>query len=235
MPRNLHIRRRGGRHKKLKANIENIRQLPHQLSVRVGNVVHQLKPPPPSEGKPAKINSQVADALLVPYTSRFNAMDCETGIATAGSDTSLTDSGRGEADDYFNGWILTVIAGTGLGETATIDDDFASGVFNFTALSGGSTPDTTTVYYVEPASNLHPAGFRFDNYIKSACYAEVEKQIAEINEGAVELFYKVDLPAAHRIDGLSRPRRLRSKRLRYRSGYPHRHRTWHNVTTDNDM
>ncbi len=167
-----------------------------------------------------------ADVLNVPYTSHFNKMDCETGTATAGAATSLTDSGRGEADDYFNGWILTIIAGTGLGETATITDDYASGVFSFTALSGGSTPDTTSVYYVEPASNLHPAGVKFDECILQACYAEAEKQIEEINEGAVELYYKVSLSFAYKMDGRSRPRKLRSKRAIVRE------RTWRNVTKE---
>ncbi len=50
-----------------------------------------------------------ADVLNVPYTSHFNEMDCETGIATAGSATSLTDTTRRlEIDDYFNGWLLTI-------------------------------------------------------------------------------------------------------------------------------
>ncbi len=167
-----------------------------------------------------------ADVLNVPYTSHFNKMDCETGTATAGAATSLTDSGRGEADDYFNGWLLTIIAGTGLGETATVTDDYASGVFSFTALSGGSTPDTTSVYYVEPASNLHPAGVKFDECILQACYAEAEKQIEEINEGALELYYKVSLPFAHKMDSRSRPRKLRSKRAIVRE------RTWRNVTKE---
>ncbi len=168
------------------------------------------------------------DVINIPYTSYFNKMDCETGIADSGSATTIVDGDRGEADDYFNGWLLTVIAGTGLGETATIDDDYAgsTGTFTFTALSGGSTPDSTTVYYVEPATNLHPAGVKFDNCILQACYAEAEKQIEEINEGAVELYYKVSLPFAHKMDSRSRPRKLRSKRAIVRE------RTWRNVTKE---
>lgn len=170
------------------------------------------------------------DVINVPYTSHFNKMDCETGTATSGAATYLADTGRAEADDYFVAWVLTIIAGTGLGQTATITAyTGASGKFEFTALSGGSTPDTTSVYYVEPASNLHPAGVKFDNCVLQACYAEAEKQIEEINEGAVELYYKVNLPFAHKMDSRSRPRTLRSKRTIVRE------RTWHNVTTDHDM
>lgn len=177
------------------------------------------------------------DVLNIPYTSHFNKMDCETGTATSGGAAYLTDTGRAEADTYFVGWILTIIAGTGLGQTATITTyTGATGKFEFTALSGGSTPDTTSVYYVEPASNLHPAGIKFDDCILQACYAEAEKQVEEINEGAVELYYKVSLPFAHKADSRSRPRKLRSKRAIVREGHNWhgghygRHRTWHNIT-----
>lgn len=168
-----------------------------------------------------------ADVINIPYTSHFNEMDCETGTADSGGATTLVDGDRLEANDYFNGWLLTVIAGTGLGQTATIASYVgSSGTFGFTALSGGSSPDSTTVYYVEPASNLHPAGVKFDNSILQACYAEVEKQIEEINEGAVELYYKINLPFAHKMDSRSRPRKLRSKRAIVRE------RTWHSITKE---
>ena len=172
-----------------------------------------------------------AETLEFPYTSHFNTMDCETGVATAGTAISLSDSERAEADSYFNSWIMTIIAGTGLGQTATITGYTGStGKFDFSAgLSGSSTPDTTSVYYVEPAANLHPAGLKFDDAIRAACYAEAEKQIEEINEGAVELFYKVHLPFAHNMDSLSRPRKLQSK-----YAVP-RERTWLNITTDHDV
>lgn len=176
-----------------------------------------------------------ANILQFPYTSCFNEMDCETGTATAGTATSLSDSTRGEADDYFNGWIMTIIAGLGLGQTATITDYTSStGKFDFTALSGSTTPDTTSVYYVEPAANLHPAGFAFDQVVLQACLGEVEIQVEEMNEGALELFYKVDLPLAQKTDGLSRSRKLRPK---HGGRYPwiHGHRTWLNVTTDHDL
>jgi hypothetical protein len=172
-----------------------------------------------------------ANVLQFPYTSCFNQMDCETGIATGGSGTTLVDSTRAEADDYFLGWTLTIIAGVGLGQTATITGyDEGTTTFTFSAgLSGSSTPDTTSVYYIEPAANLHPAGFMFDQAVLQACLAETEVQVEEMNEGALELFYKVDLPLAHKTDGLSRPRKLRSK---HQGRYPwlHQHRTWHNVT-----
>ncbi len=74
-----------------------------------------------------------------------------TGTATAGAATSLTDGGiAGDyANDYFNGYVLRITAGTGLDEYATVTDYIgASGQFLFTALSGGSTPDTTSEYRI---------------------------------------------------------------------------------------
>ena len=74
-----------------------------------------------------------------------------TGTASAGTAVSLTDSDiAGDyANDYFNTYVLRITAGTGEDEYATITDYVgASGQFLFTALSGGSTPDTTSEYRI---------------------------------------------------------------------------------------
>jgi len=74
-----------------------------------------------------------------------------TGTATAGDATSLTDGGiAGDYDDdYFNGYVLRITAGTGIDEYATVTDyDGTAGTFTFAALSGGSTPDTTSEYRI---------------------------------------------------------------------------------------
>jgi hypothetical protein len=53
------------------------------------------------------------------------------------------------ANDYYNGLILEIDGGTGIGETALVTDyTGANGTFTFAALSGGSTPDTTTTYRI---------------------------------------------------------------------------------------
>lgn len=174
-----------------------------------------------------------ADTIQFPYTSSFNKMDAETGVATGGSATSLSDSTRGEPNDYFKGWVLTVIAGKGKGESATVTGyTGATGTFTFTALSGGSTPDATSVYYVEPVGNIHPAGFQFDFAVEAAVLAKAEQTIEEINEGLTELYYKVHLPQAHAIDGLSRPRTVGNLNRRCR---PMHRRIWANVTTEHDI
>ncbi len=74
-----------------------------------------------------------------------------TGTASSATATSLTDSAiAGDYDDdFFNGYVLRIIAGTGVDEYATVTDfDGAAGTFTFTGLSGGSTPDTTSEYRI---------------------------------------------------------------------------------------
>lgn len=74
-----------------------------------------------------------------------------SGTATGGSATTLVDSDLADtyANDYYNDLILEIDGGTGIGETALITDyTGASGTFTFSALSGGSTPDTTSTYRV---------------------------------------------------------------------------------------
>lgn len=74
-----------------------------------------------------------------------------TGTASAADATSITDSAiAGDYDDdYFNGYVLTITAGTGIDEYATVTDyTGATGKFDFAALSGGSTPDTTSQYRI---------------------------------------------------------------------------------------
>ena len=70
-------------------------------------------------------------------------------------------------------------------------------------------------------TDLHPAGFRFDDSILSACKAQAEMEFDDIAAGWVERYYKVALPNAHKIDAMSYPRKLTSDHLI--------ERTWQNV------
>ncbi|MEE8208030.1 MAG: hypothetical protein V3T88_03625, partial [Nitrosomonadaceae bacterium] len=183
------------------------------------------------------------NTVQFPYTLYFDKMQMEMGTATAGSATSLSDSSRWEDDDYFNDWILTVREGTGKDETATVTDyTKASGKFDFTALSGGSTPDTTSVYTVEPAANLHPAGHQFDESIRSACKAraEMEEQDEHMDTFWTEEYHKKALPNAFKIDKRSAPRRLgkmldSTSRLHRGIGSRYPYRSYNDVTTDHDQ
>ncbi len=175
-----------------------------------------------------------ADTVEFPYIACFNNMQMVSGVATGGGATTLLDSTRKEANDYFNGWILTIVAGTGEGETATIVDyTKATGTFTFSALSGGSTPDTTSAYIAQPSANLHPAGFQFDEAVTSACLAELEMQMKDTIDGAIEYFNKVALPDAWRTDKMSAPRTVGNLNDRNRAGQDLHN--WNIVTNDNDI
>ncbi|KKN68763.1 hypothetical protein LCGC14_0447830 [marine sediment metagenome] len=153
------------------------------------------------------------DTVQFPYTLYFDSMKMESGVATAGSAISLSDSARAnvEADSYFNGWIITIIDGTGVGETATVTGyTSSSGKFDFSALSGGSTPTTTSQYIVQPPNNLHPAGHQFDDTVESACLARTEMESQDIHFDTFwsEYYHKKAIPNAFKTDMRSAPRKL---------------------------
>lgn len=150
-----------------------------------------------------------ADLVQFPYRKYFDKFQIASGEATGGTATTLIDTSRSEIDDYFNEWLLTIISGTGKTETATVTDyAAATGVFTFTALSGGSTPDATTKYIVEPVTKTHPAGYQFDNTILSACLARAEMERGDVQAGWVQMYKQSDLPAAHQQDKQLAPRSL---------------------------
>lgn len=150
-----------------------------------------------------------ADLVQFPYRKYFDGLQIAGGEATGGTAATLLDSSRSEIDDYFNGWLLTVISGTGKTETATVTDyTAATGTFAFTALSGASTPDTTSRYVVEPTTKTHPAGFQYDNTIISACLARAEMEREDTQAGWVQMYKQSDLMAAYNQDKQLAPRSL---------------------------
>ena len=153
------------------------------------------------------------DTVEFPYTLYFDSMKMESGIATAGSAISLSDSARAnvEADNYFNGWIITIVDGVGVGETATVTGyTSSSGKFDFSALSGGSTPTTTSQYIVQPVNNLHPAGHQFDDSVEAACLARTEMESQDIHFDTfwTDYYHKKAVPNAFKVDQRSAPRKL---------------------------
>jgi hypothetical protein len=157
------------------------------------------------------VDPQPTDTMTLqfPYISMFDQLRMDSGMATAGSTTTLTDTNRTEADNYYFGWTLRIMNGTGAGETALVTGfNHTTKAFSFTALSGGSTPDATSAYVVEPVEKTHAAGAMFDQTILDACMCQLEMQIKDVISGAIEYFEKISLPAAWRIDKQFAPRTL---------------------------
>ena len=155
---------------------------------------------------------QTTDTLEFPYTKYFSDLDILAGIATAAAAAYITDDNLANlyADDYFVGWTITVISGTGKGGSATIDDyTGASGKIEWdTALSNGITPDTTSIYTLELTTQLHPAGYIFDHYIEVACLAKTEREMEDVYGGWVDEYQNIALLKAYEKDARSAPRKL---------------------------
>ena len=152
-----------------------------------------------------------------PYTLHFDKMDLEAGVVDSGSNTTAVDATRTEGDDYFNDWIIEIVAGTGLGSYAVVTD-YAGGTGTFTVVdwltsagaAGGTNPGADSIYVVEPAANLHPAGHQFDDTVESACLArtEMESQDEHFDTFWSDYYHKKALRNAFTVDARSAPRSL---------------------------
>lgn len=150
------------------------------------------------------------DILEFPYILVFDGIDMETGLATSASATTIADTTRDEADDYFNGWRIDIIDGTGRGSWA-LATDYAGSTGEFTVAdwlkadgsAGGADPATNSVYVAQPLNNLHPAGIKFDEVIKASCLSEAEQFFKNIQGGHIERYVQKALPKAYEADARS--------------------------------
>ena len=183
-----------------------------------------------------------ADILQFPYTLFFDSLRLETGDASSVSgSTGLLDDALDSLypDDYFNGWVIKIVSGTGKNSYALVSD-YTGGTAQFDVLdwlnidgsAGGVDPAANSVYVVQPPNNLHPAGFRFDEVIKAACLAQAEMDIEDINAGWTNKYVQQALQKATMADTRSAPRKLGSMDAQKRW---HRERVWDNITNDNDL
>ncbi len=156
------------------------------------------------------VDPQSIAALVVefPYTLHFDSMKMESGIATAGNDTTLTDNLRTEAADYFVGWTIEIVDGVNVGKSRTVTGYTAAGQFTFATMTVNNT--ITSQYIVTPAANLHPAGHQFDFAIEAACLAraEAESEDEHFDDFWLNFYHKKALPNAHKLDMRSAPRTL---------------------------
>ena len=150
------------------------------------------------------------DILEFPYILVFNGIDMETGVATSASTTTIADTTRDEADDYFNGWRVDIIDGTGRGSWALVTD-YTGSTGSFTVAdwlaadgsAGGTDPAADSIYVVQPLNNLHPAGIKFDEVIKASCLSEAEQFFKNIQGGHIERYVQKALPKAYEADARS--------------------------------
>jgi len=175
-----------------------------------------------------------ADTVEFPYTLYFNDFILEGGVADTPADatTTLIDATRTEPDDFFIGYVVRIIGGTGKGSYATVTG-YAGSTGTFTVAdwldqsgnADGTDPVADSVYVVEATTNVHPAGFRFDDTILAACLARAEMDIENFPAGYMDYYMKKALPNAYNIDARSAPKRLGS--MNY--GPKIRERIWKDV------
>lgn len=167
------------------------------------------------------------DTIQFPYDIAFDKMELEAGTTDSGSATTLVDSHLTKyADDYFNDWTLTIVNGTGKGETATVTDFAQStGTLTFSALSGGSTPDSTSEYKLEPTTNYHPAGPMFDDAILAACLCRTEITVEQtMNQGHSEYYHSKALRSAYQLNARLGARKLGNLNRSKQGNYLHQYR-----------
>jgi hypothetical protein len=186
------------------------------------------------------------DTVEFPYSVFTNEVRMETGGSSAGDTTSLTDSDLAALypDDYFNGWLIKIISGTGKNSYALVTD-YAGSTGAFTVAdwlsidgsaggtdpSGGTAPEDKSYFVVTPVTDLHPAGYRFDDYVLSACMARAEIEVEDLTgRGFVENFYKIDVKKAHALDRRSAPRTLGSSNVNSTDKNSYRERTFNDIT-----
>ena len=148
------------------------------------------------------------DILEFPYTVVFDKVDMETGVADSTSATTIVDATRDEADDYFNGWRIDIIDGTGRGSYGIVASgdngyDSATGTFTVADWLGGADPAANSIYIVQPLNNLHPAGIKFDEVVKASCLSEAEQFFSNIQGGHIERYVQKALPKAYEADARS--------------------------------
>ena len=169
-------------------------------------------------------NPSSDDTFEFPYDLYFNEIDIEAGTATGGGGTTLADTNIANLYpvNYFQGWVIKIVSGTGRYSYATVASYAVDGTFTVAdwlysdGTAGATDPASGSIYNVQPANNLHPAGLRFDEAIESACLARAEMLVDEMQSGFVAK-YQNDLANAKKLDMRSAPRSVGSmnKRDRY--------------------
>jgi len=57
-------------------------------------------------------------------------------------------------------------------------------------------------------TDMHPAGYKFDEVVKAACFAAMERDAEDMHAGLMDEYLKIALPSAYQADGRSAPPKL---------------------------
>lgn len=89
-------------------------------------------------------------------------LDTPTGTAQSGSATTMVLAvGSLQADDYYNGWKITITSGTGVSATEVTITDYVASTNTITVASWpAGSPDNTSVYRIRRTTYTFSPGFR---------------------------------------------------------------------------
>lgn len=183
-----------------------------------------------------------AKSVQFPYIMHFDNVTAEGGTASAADATTFTDTSLNIfPDDFFNGYTATIISGTGKGSNAVVTDFVQStGVITVAdwlfpnGAAAGVDPAANSIYLLEPAGNIQPCGFQFDDAIQSACLsrAELAADDSELGTKWSSYYQNTALSVAHKLDNNAAPRTMG----KMTDGRTFQHaRVRENVTTTNDL
>ncbi len=187
-----------------------------------------------------------AKTVEFPYRTGLNSLLGVVGLASGGGATTLVDSTYANKfpDDYFNGWFIRTLDGTGAFSYALVTD-FTGATATFTVADWLSNFDRSTAAAVDPTTDTfyfvtdgltHAAGLSFDFSVRSAILTEAEAEFGPTERDYTGEYVKMHLPEAHLKDSRQQPRRrgkmlAGSTRRRTRVTQPRdSRRTWTDVT-----
>ena len=184
-----------------------------------------------------------AYVLEFPYMLSFDNLQLETGLATNGAAAAVSNSALANMypDDYFLGWRIDIIAGTGVRATAIVTSYVGADGEFFVAdwlysddTASAANPAANSAYMAYPLNNHLPPGFRFDEALLAACYAKLAIEDEEMDPQLVSYYLKKALPKAYEADARLASRKLGSMNT-LRGSLDRFERTQEVVTTDHDV
>ncbi len=158
------------------------------------------------------------EIIQFPYTYYFDELKILTGTVdsvTGSVPALIVDADRNEPEDYFNtDWIVEVVSGTGKGSYGVVTNFVKSsgtisvaGWLDIDGTSVGTDPVANDEYRLLPVANQQPAGFAFDNVIRTVCMAAAETELDDV-QTIWEGKYQAALQTALKIDSRLAPRRV---------------------------
>lgn len=134
----------------------------------------------------ATIDGVTVNAAIAQFTiNRKHAMQSLAGIAQAGAAGTITLPAAAVAtDDYYNGQMVRIIYGTGIGQSRMIDDYVGSTKVATVTPSWATTPDNTSVIEVigtAPASTGSPMAANMTQILGTAVATPATAGLLDVN------------------------------------------------------